>query len=218
MRRDWADEESAFRVRLPSNPWYVVVKWLVAKWLVVVKWLVSSKVSRRTCSLGCLRILGTTHSIEREHILSGSLWPPWHVLAPSTHFTTTNHFTTTTHFTTRVCCPCAAAFGSSVRTWYCQLIWHVSSSSYDMYPPPHMTCILLLIWHHMTCILLLIWHVSSSSYDMYPPPHMTCILLLIWHVPSNLRYEVDTANFTTTSLYYYLTLLLPHFTTTSLYY
>jgi hypothetical protein len=77
------------------------------------------------------------------------------------------------------------------------LIWHVSSSSYDMYPPPHMTCILLLIWHvssssydmspppHMTCILLLIWHVSSSSSDMYPPPHMTCILLLIWHVSSS---------------------------------
>ena len=33
------------------------------------------------------------------------------------------------------------------------LIWHVSSSSYGMYPPPH-----------MACILLLIWHVSSSSY------------------------------------------------------
>jgi len=69
---------------------------------------------------------------------------------------------------------------------------HVSSSSYDMYPPPHMTCILLLIWRvssslytkalearsdmcpppHMTCILLLIWHVSSSSYDMYPPPYI----------------------------------------------
>jgi len=80
------------------------------------------------------------------------------------------------------------------------LIWHVSSSSYDMYPsypPPHMTCILLLIWHvssssydmypppHMTCILLLIWHVSSSSHDMYPSPHMTCILLLIWHVSSS---------------------------------
>jgi hypothetical protein len=29
----------------------------------------------------------------------------------------------------------------------------------DMHPPPH-----------MTCILLLIWHVPSSSYDMYPPP------------------------------------------------
>ncbi len=36
-----------------------------------------------------------------------------------------------------------------------------------MYPPPHLTCILLLIWH--ACILLLIWH--------------ACILLLIllWH-------------------------------------
>jgi hypothetical protein len=67
----------------------------------------------------------------------------------------------------------------------------------DMYPPPHTTCILLLMWHvssssydmypppHVTCILLLIWHVSSSSYDMYPPPHMTCILLLIWHVSSS---------------------------------
>jgi len=32
------------------------------------------------------------------------------------------------------------------------IIWHVSSSSYDMYPPPHMTCILL------------IWHVTSSSW------------------------------------------------------
>ena len=27
----------------------------------------------------------------------------------------------------------------------CQVLIHVSSSSYDMYPPPHMTCILLLI-------------------------------------------------------------------------
>ena len=41
---------------------------------------------------------------------------------------------------------------------------HVSSSSYDMYPPPHMTCILLLIYGmpsyagttRPTCILLLI--------------------------------------------------------------
>jgi len=69
------------------------------------------------------------------------------------------------------------------------LIWHVSSSSYDMYPPPHVTCILLLIWHVLrmccrsflfirtqltakahsyTCILLLTY--------MYPPPLMTWML------------------------------------------
>jgi hypothetical protein len=34
-----------------------------------------------------------------------------------------------------------------VLTCIILLIWHVSSSSYDMYPPPHMTCILLFIWH-----------------------------------------------------------------------
>jgi len=35
-------------------------------------------------------------------------------------------------------------------------IWHASSSSYGMHPPPH-----------MACIHLLIWHASSSSYDMH---------------------------------------------------
>ncbi len=41
---------------------------------------------------------------------------------------------------------------------------HVSSSAYDMYPPPHMTSIYTYKQSH-TC--------------MYPPPHMTCILLRI---------------------------------------
>jgi hypothetical protein len=78
-----------------------------------------------------------------------------------------------------------------------------------MYPPPHMKCILLLIWHVLgfskrsstsawysaissrNLVCSLIWHVSSSSYDMYPPPHMTCISTrnlvcsLIWHVSSS---------------------------------
>ena len=43
-----------------------------------------------------------------------------------------------------------------------------ASGGLDMYNPPH-----------MTCILLLIWHVSSSSYDMYPPFHMTCMALRV---------------------------------------
>ena len=46
--------------------------------------------------------------------------------------------------------------------------WHVSSSSYDMYPPPHMTGT-ESEW-------------GLSPFDMYPPPHMTRILLLIWQV------------------------------------
>ncbi len=47
----------------------------------------------------------------------------------------------------------------------------VSSSSYDMYPPPHMTT--------LNSFARAFAVVSSSSYDMYPPPHLTCILLLI---------------------------------------
>jgi hypothetical protein len=42
----------------------------------------------------------------------------------------------------------------------------LDSSSYDMYPPPHMTCIQAR--ENMQSL-------DSSSYDMYPPPHMTCI-------------------------------------------
>ncbi len=41
-----------------------------------------------------------------------------------------------------------------------------------MYPPPHMTCVLLL-----GVLIVPFIHVSSSSYDMCPP-HMTCVLLL----------------------------------------
>jgi hypothetical protein len=67
-----------------------------------------------------------------------------------------------------------------------------------MHPPPHMLCILFLIWHassssldkipsrqqqFQACILLLIWHASSSSYVMHPLPHMACILLLIGQDP-----------------------------------
>jgi len=73
-------------------------------------------------------------------------------------------------------------------------------------PPPHMACILLLIWHasfsssnemhpppQTTCILLLTWHASSSSYDNIPcrqqqspqTQRMTCILLLICHSSSS---------------------------------
>jgi hypothetical protein len=59
------------------------------------------------------------------------------------------------------------------------LIWHVSSSSYDMDPPPHLYLSL------KQTLLVCICHVSSSSCDMYPPPHMTCIILLIWHVSSS---------------------------------
>jgi hypothetical protein len=45
------------------------------------------------------------------------------------------------------------------------------SKEYDMYPPPHMTCILLLGDGLMRR--------ACKEYDMYPPPHRTCILLLI---------------------------------------
>jgi hypothetical protein len=49
----------------------------------------------------------------------------------------------------------------------------VDGISDDMYPPPHMTCILLLIGAHA------LLRVDGISDDMYPPPHMTCFLLLI---------------------------------------
>jgi hypothetical protein len=51
-----------------------------------------------------------------------------------------------------------------------------TSSSYDMYPPPHVQGTKgTLHWqgvHTASRDLLLILHVSSSSDDMYPPPHM----------------------------------------------
>ena len=40
-----------------------------------------------------------------------------------------------------------------------------------MYPPPHTTCILLLMWYER----------GHPRVYMYPPPHITCILLLMWY-------------------------------------
>jgi len=58
---------------------------------------------------------------------------------------------------------------------YCSHPNEYDGASYEtlftrpMYPPPHMTCILLLIASYETLF----------TRPMYPPPHMTCILLLI---------------------------------------
>ena len=43
----------------------------------------------------------------------------------------------------------------------------------EMYPPPHMTCILLL-----RTVPQYLRHQRVHPHEMYPPPHMTCILLL----------------------------------------
>jgi len=47
----------------------------------------------------------------------------------------------------------------------CSPSWNVSSSSYDMYPPPQ-DC--ATVSTAPTCSPS--WNVSSSSYDMHPPP------------------------------------------------
>ena len=74
---------------------------------------------------------------------------------------------------------------------------HVSSSSYDMNPPPHMTCILFLRFRSLSAakhyrLLSKAWGLrccaSMCMYKMYPPPHMTCMYpppqVLRFHRPS----------------------------------
>jgi hypothetical protein len=57
---------------------------------------------------------------------------------------------------------------------------HVSSSSYDMYPPPRMTCILLLIWHVRLFDLRSLEH-STIIYESAPPPDSAPLLRLAWN-------------------------------------
>ena len=61
------------------------------------------------------------------------------------------------------------------RYFVCVCLNMVGQWSTGMYPPPHMACILLLIY-----IRECIEHKAPVLVCMYPPPHMACILLLIY--------------------------------------